>query len=352
MDIEAIADSLIQRSPKKRPPRFLRYLQEYLLESYGICQSNLVPDLECFVNAQSNTYGKEPNNITGSIQLSPVRTGVKNGKKITVTKTPDCANLLFSQCRLLYDSGAFTDVLTNSRVTPEESLNRQLSTLSTLPKIPEVYLVDYDLLIDEKYIEGDRIKQRWNEKEAWMAVDATVEAAKYLDSQRSRLKDFHLVQSIQGVTPNQYLSCTNSVLNYVSELDIVGLGGWCILGKEKKWLPTFWETIDLVIPAIASSGVKRIHIFGCTWYKPCKGFPQPPLPTLLALCDRYDLRLSTDGRSPIGNALWNGENSVQKAGAAFPYWRHNLAWVKAELATLRESACYQLPKSTKQLQLF
>jgi DNA (cytosine-5)-methyltransferase 1 len=59
------------------------------------------------------------------------------------------------------------------------------------------------------------------------------------------------------------------------------------------------------------------------------------------LCDRYGISLSTDGRSPIGNALW--KNGWENAGAIFPYWRHNLAWVKTELATLRDSASYQSP---------
>jgi hypothetical protein len=75
-----------------------------------------------------------------------------------------------------------------------------------------------------------------------------------------------------------------------------------------------------------------------TWYKPTKGFPAPPLPILLHECDRYGLELSTDGTSPIGKALWS---EWKKAGATFPYWRHNLAWTKAELATLRDSSCYR-----------
>lgn len=130
---------------------------------------------------------------------------------------------------------------------------------------------------------------------------------------------------------------------------LLGLGGWCILGKQKRWLPVFWETIVKVVPIIALTGVKRIHIFGCTWYKPIQGF-QPPIPALLALCDNYGIELSVDGRSPIGNALW--KNTWKQAGATFPYWRHNLAWVKAELATLRDSPWYQLPLGCKKNRLF
>ncbi|PSB48524.1 hypothetical protein C7B80_05570 [Cyanosarcina cf. burmensis CCALA 770] len=87
-----------------------------------------------------------------------------------------------------------------------------------------------------------------------------------------------------------------------------------------------------------------------TWYKPIRGCI-PPLPILLYQCDRYGIKLTTDGRSPIANALWS---DWRKAGATFPYWRHNLAWVKAEIATLRDSAFYQKvsPPKTQQLTLF
>ena len=345
IDFDFLANRLIiSKSPQSR--RFKSFLIEYLQEAYGVKRSELVPDLEAFANAQSVSYQQERNNICGSIQLSPVRTGQK-GRLTVPYRNFNAGDIDPSQCDLLLDSGAFTDVLTNSRTTPEECLNRQLNFLNLSPaSFQRTYLVSYDLLIDEKYISGERKKQRWSVEEAWTAVEATIEAAKYLNTQRDRLSDFTLIQSCQGVNADQYLKCVEQILLYCQKSDVIGLGGWCILGRQKSYLSTFWETINKIIPLIAKSGIKKVHIFGCTWYKPVAGFPLPPLQGLLALCDKYHLKVSTDSRSLIGNALWKKEsNSLKRAGAEFAYWRYNLAWVKAELATLREHPCYQLPPS-------
>jgi|GEM_PF-2273558 len=344
VDFDFLADSLIEVKGS-RSKRFKAFLIDYLQESYGIKHSKLIPDLEAFANAQSSTYQKERNNICGSVQLSPVRTGKGNNRSTVPHRNWNAGGDINSfECDLLLDSGAFTDVLTGSRTTPEESLNRQLNFLNLSTPFQKTYLVSYDLLIDEKYIAGERKKQRWTVEEAWTAVEETIKAAKYLNSRRDSLDGFTLIQSCQGVDADQYLKCVEQILPFCQKNDVIGLGGWCILGRQKSYLPTFWETINQAIPVIAEAGIKKVHIFGCTWYKPVAGFPLPPLQGLLALCDKYHLKVSTDSRSLIGNALWKKEgNSPQRAGAEFTYWRHNLAWVKAELATLRENPAYQLP---------
>lgn len=348
IDFDFLADSLIQSKPS-RSRRFRAFLVDYLQESYGIKRSALSPDLESFANVQSSTYQKERNNVCGSIQLSPVRTGKGINKKTVPYTNWNAGDINPFCCDLLLDSGAFTDVLTNSRTTPEDSLSRQLKFLGiSSKKFHKTYIVSYDLLIDEKYINGERKKQRWSVQDAWAAVESTIDAAKYLNSQRDNLSGFTLIQSCQGVEASQYLKCVEKILPFCQETDVIGLGGWCILGRQKSYLPIFWETINQIIPVIAESGIKKVHIFGCTWYKPSPGFPLPPLQGLLALCDKYHLKVSTDSRSLIGNALWKKEgNSPQRAGAEFTYWRHNLAWVKSELATLRENPFYQLPPVEK-----
>lgn len=336
--IDKIANELIIEGC---PERFRLFLTEFLKEAYGLGRSFLTPDVACFVNAQANIYTfqgrSEINNIGGAIQLSPGRVGTKKGKRITATKTPDCGSVNFAWSEVLYDSCAFTDVLTQSRITPELALERQLVTLGQLPQMLRLLLVSYDLLIDEKHINGTRVKQRWSVEEGEEAIRATVEAAKYLDSQRYRLDGYELVMSCQGVDAAQYQRCVLKVLEYCQPSDVLGLGGWCILGRQKSYLPIFWEAMKQSLPLIAEAGLKKVHIFGVTWYKPIQGFI-PPLPVLLHECDRLGLTLSTDGTSPIGNALWK---NWKRAGATFPYWRHNLAWVKAEMATLRDSKFYR-----------
>lgn len=350
MDLDKIADRLLQQRPSSPSPRFKNLLIEYLKESYGLRVASVQPDVDCYVNATSRTYRIPSefadegnlNQICGSIQLAPGRTGLKQGKKVTIEKVPECYSVLdFSRTRILMDSLAFTDVLTGSRVTPEQALDRQVRVFDLLlkgQKPIKSLLVSYDRLIDEKFVDGRRIKQRWGVEEAWEAVGQTVDAAKYLNSQRDRLGEHILIQSCQGVDAAQYYECVEQVLPFCASTDILGLGGWCILGREKKYLPIFFETMDRVIPLIAKAGIHRVHIFGVTWFRPMPGFPVPPLVYLLGLCDHHGIALQTDGTSPIGNALWK---DWRRAGATFAYWRHNLAWVKAELATLRDSEAYQ-----------
>jgi site-specific DNA-cytosine methylase len=338
INVEEIAKTLLVGNEGQR---FTEYLVEYLNEAYGIRRSSAIPDIDCFVNTQARTYQGEVNNICGSIQLSPGRVGGSKEARKTVTKVPESTDSLpFSDCKLLYDSLAFTDVLTNDRQTPAIALERQLSTLGGMPKSAETWIVSYDRLIDEKFVDGARKKQRWTVEEGEKAVQETVEAAKYLDSQRDRLGDYTLVMSCQGVDAPQYEQCVARVLAHCKPQDVVGLGGWCILGRQPSYLNTFWETINRVIPLIALAGVKRVHIFGVTWYKEKSGFPLPPLAPLLWLCDRHGIKLSTDGTSPIGNALWK---NTKKSNAFSPYWRHNLAYVKASLATIRDKPTYQAP---------
>ncbi|NEP60154.1 MAG: hypothetical protein F6K31_24655 [Symploca sp. SIO2G7] len=304
-NLEELAEQLIDKVGVSVTRRFQIFLVEYLAEAYGVRQSQLKPDLECFVNAQANTYAyrgrSELNNICGSVQMSPGRTGKVGGETVTITKVPNCKGVDLSKIRLLFDSCAFTDVLTNSRVSFSKALERQLQTLAKMLGCKETWLVSYDRLIDEKFVDGKRIKQRWSVDEAWEAVRQTVEAARYLSSQRYRLDGYKLVLSCQGVDALQYQQCVEQVLEYATPSDVLGLGGWCILGKQKKWMPVFWEAMRRVIPLIAESGVTQVHIFGVTWFKPHQGY-DPPLPGLLRLCDEYGLSLSTDGRLPSAPA--------------------------------------------------
>lgn len=340
-DFEKLSEKLIKSKYYKQSNRFKNQLIGFLNESYGIENLKFIPDLRLFVNAQSGKYAGEVNNLCGDIQLAPGRTGKKDGKPITLTQIPPIGSIDCSKCELLFDSLAFTDVLTQDRKTPEIALNRQLEVLEKLPKFKKVRIVSYDRLIDEKFINGNRVKQRWTIEEGDKAVRETLLASAYLDSQRKRLTGYELVMSCQGVDADQYKKCVSRVLTYCQSEDILGLGGWCILGRKPSYLKIFYETVIKVIPLIKSYDIKKVHIFGVTWYKNKHGFNYiPPLPPLLYLCDRYDIELSTDGTAPILQAL---SNDLIKSGATFPYWRDNLAWVKAKLGTLRESKFYKHP---------
>jgi hypothetical protein len=160
----------------------------------------------------------------------------------------------------------------------------------------------YDVLIDETWTEDmagfiTRTKKRWSETEAALAVDETVAAAAYLDRHRNGLP---CVMSAQGVTPQQYLRCVERLMPYVRDKDIVGLGGWCILGLRRSLMPVFRQTMLRVIPFLKKEGVKRVHIWGVCFAE--------ALAELLYLCDHdeegnletetHRLYLSTDSVGP------------------------------------------------------
>ena len=195
--------------------------------------------------------------------------------------------------KVLQDSGAFSDG-PSSRLTLQDALKRQIAHAAKWRYAHQVEgVASYDLLIDEKWQDGVRYKARWSESEAQEAIDTTIKAAKYLVQHRYALPyNPTLVLSAQGVTPEQYLDCTCRVLWHGNwEKDILGLGGWCISGKmPKRFMPVFYETMRQVIPLVGQSGVKRVHIWGVLY--------APALGTLLWLCDKHGIKLSTDSAGP------------------------------------------------------
>lgn len=236
------------------------------------------------------------------------------------------------------DSGAFTDVMEDRRLTLEAALDRQLAWEGSatdkwgVPFAADGF-VSYDRLIDEKWIAGQRHKRRWSVKEGESAVAETIAAAQYLAGRREHLAPRRLILSCQGVDAYQYQECVAEVLKVASPNDWIGLGGWCILGMRKSWMPTFWQTLRLVLPMIAASGVRHIHIFGVMY--------EPALGGLLYLADQHTLAdgsqqftVSTDSTKPVLACTWK---NWKKAGARERYWRDNVAWWKETLANLRQS---------------
>jgi hypothetical protein len=244
----------------------------------------------------------------------------------------------------LLDSGAFTDP-PERRLTPATALDRQLRWEGLASEKwggtwRASALVSYDLLIDEVWAGGTRVKRRWSVAEAERAVRVTVEAAAYLASRRAAVAPRTLVLSCQGVDAAQYDECATAVLASATPRDWIGLGGWCILGRWRSWLPEFWRTLRRVLPRVARAGVGHVHIFGVLWL--------PALGGLAWLADQCGLTVSTDSTAPILNCSWRDK---RKSGARHPYWRDNVAWWQETLANLRESEWYREPPADRGRQL-
>jgi hypothetical protein len=216
---------------------------------------------------------------------------------------------------VIQDSGAFNDaclllqgqerhvsLMKHCRVSFKEALQRQERHAEHFGYADQIEArASYDVLIDETWTEDasglrTRCKKRWSETDADLAVEETIAAAAYLHQHRNGLP---CILSAQGVSPRQYLHCIEQIMPYVRDGDIVGLGGFCILGLNHSYLPGFRETMRLVIPFLKREGIRRVHIWGVCFAE--------PLGELLWLCDHDEegnldpqqrLHLSTDSIGP------------------------------------------------------
>jgi hypothetical protein len=216
---------------------------------------------------------------------------------------------------VLQDSGAFNDaclllrgqerhltMMKQCRLSFKEALKRQERHALDFGYADQLQArASYDVLIDETWTEDvsgllTRRKKRWSETDADLAVEETIAAAAYLDQHRNGIP---CIMSAQGVSPQQYLHCVERILPYVREGDLVGLGGWCILGRLHSLLPAFRETMRVVIPFLKREGIRRVHIWGVCFAE--------ALGELLWLCDHdeegnletgHRVQLSTDSVGP------------------------------------------------------
>jgi hypothetical protein len=209
--------------------------------------------------------------------------------KTLATKSPNYVRLSPKTIAVIQDSGAFCDGV-GQRLSFEAALQRQIEHAERFGYADRMtHRASYDQLIDEKWDTwGRHHKSRWSEEHAWEACITTIKAARYLASHRENL---HCIFSAQGVTAQQYLACVQGVLPYIQDGDILGLGGFCILGRfPRNTMPVFREIIHTIIPFLGHEGVKQIHIWGCLY--------APALGELLYLCDQHRIHLSTDSVYP------------------------------------------------------
>lgn len=188
---------------------------------------------------------------------------------------------------VLQDSGAFSDG-PGQRLSIEAALERQLAHAATYGYTAQVtHRASYDLLIDEKWENGRRHKERWSELDAQDAVAETVRAAAYLAAHRQGVST---ILSVQGVSAKQYLTCAQSIVPLLVPGDILGLGGWCILGKIRSLLPVFAETMAFLMPFLGQEGVEWVHVWGVCW--------TPALEILTWYAAQHGIKVSVDSAHP------------------------------------------------------
>lgn len=280
-----------------------------------------------FVGADAQNIQRRRFNLTGSRMFSGAYGPCS---RFTQEEAPLVQGFL--------DSGAFSDA-PEDRLEPSAALERQFAWERRAERFWGVPwrawgLVSYDLLIDEKWTGRARKKQRWSVAEADRAVEVTVAAAGYLASQRERTGERRICLAVQGVDAQQYADCAAGVLAHARPGDIFGLGGWCILGLQRGWIPTFWASLRRVLPLVAAAGVDHAHIFGVMY--------RPALGGLLWLADQHGIAISTDSSGPALAVTWRSEVR-KRSGAVYPDWESNVAHHVHDLANLRSSRWYTEP---------
>lgn len=202
---------------------------------------------------------------------------------------------------VMVDSGAFGD---KDRLSFAGAIERQYQH-ETDSKYTGHSFVAYDLLIDEKWNSaGIRHKCRWHEDEAATAVRETIAANEFMALQN--LGQRRRVHPLQGVTADQQEYCADAVIPMIGDGDILGLGGWCIIGWSPPKTDTriglelaFWDSAWRVIPKAAEAGIGHVHIFGVMVAAILGG--------LRWLCDEYGIEVvSTDSSGPQANPAKRG----------------------------------------------
>jgi hypothetical protein len=234
-------------------------------------------DIRLYAGVSEHMWSGAPVTPGAYACISPI-----SGRSVR-TKRETCLTVP-SGTAIIQDSGAFSDSWTQ-RLTFDQVLKRQVNHAERQGYQNQViYLATYDLLIDEVWTDGNRSKRRWSVADAESAVDETVKAARWLNEHREGVA---LAISAQGVDANQYMRCVRSLLTFFRPGDILGFGGWCIIGKMPRvMMPVFRETCDLVLPFAAKEGIAAIHIWGVIY--------PPALSYLYHIANPLGIAVSTD----------------------------------------------------------
>lgn len=249
------------------------------------CSFTLVKiDFYCCIAEKS--WNKLPVTPGSLACISPINSSKRTTNYVQVPKNT----------KVIQDSGAFNDP-PDKRLTFSQALLRQYRHAQRFDYISQVsHVASYDLLIDERWENGKRFKERWEVTEADWAVQETIDAAYWIHQRRNILERIYpnlegLILSAQGVTSTQYLHCVKTILPILQKQDILGLGGWCITGKRRaQMLPVLKNTMQTIFPLIGEYAIPRIHIWGVI-------FPAA-LAVVAQFCEYYGIQLSTDSAGP------------------------------------------------------
>lgn len=192
------------------------------------------------------------------------------------------------QVKVLLDSGAFQDRQKHERLTFQAALNRQTAYEEDRRFTSEL-IVSYDRLVDETAEAKGRTKKRVSYRTAEKYVQETVDAGKFLADQRRNLRPRRLVLSCQGTTAPMYLDCVKEILSFSEKEDVIGFGGFCIVGQRPSLKGQLFTVLEQTIPRLKRKGIKRLHFFGVGYF--------PVLVRANVMCRRAGIEPSYDTSS-------------------------------------------------------
>lgn len=229
-----------------------------------------------------NRRAFSPETITPRLCLSPKY-------PITLARSP-------AEMDIILDSGAFQDISHEERLTFQTALSRQLEFEKRVG-FTSNYIVSYDHIVDEcPTVRGKRKKHRVSFSTAERYVDETIDAAKFLADCRKELEPRRLILSNQGVTPSQYVECVKEILKFSEPVDVIGLGGFCIIGQVPRLINDYFKVIEETLPLLETRKIRRLHIFGVGVFK--------VLIRTHVLCHRHNVIPSYDTSSMEFNAIF------------------------------------------------
>lgn len=254
-------------------------------------------------NDRLNTRPFHPESIAGRVMVNP-RYPVRQLARVAPWWCERCrAFHTFPKVRC--DSGAFQDV-GKRRMTPWQALAAQLRFEEQLRwwlgdeafHFEVVFIYDDPAGVDEAVVDGKKIKVRGTEQSAALAVQNTLDAARYYASQRDRIRGA-IGWVGQGIDAAQYLGCVGAMLPLMRPGDVFAFGGFCILGRmPARMTATFEETVGLVTPLARGAGLTSFHLLG-VMYAPGVEFAS-------ALGERLGVSFATDGSGPEQAACIGG----------------------------------------------
>lgn len=197
---------------------------------------------------------------------------------------------------VLLDSGAFQDIKKSERLTCQGALERQLNFEDKVGFFSK-YIVSYDRIVDESpTVHGERKKRRVGLSMAEKYVQETIDAAKYLADERDELEPRRLVLSNQGINPDQYIRGLKEVLKFAEPRDVIGLGGFCIIGQIPRYVKDYYAVLERALPLLKVKKIRRLHVFGVGVFK--------VLIRTHVLCWKYGIIPSYDTSSLELNAVY------------------------------------------------